>query len=78
MCLSENFFENFFLKFFKVSKLTPANAPSGKIKIVLWEISGLLNSINSSIIICSLLDSKNLSIDILGEIIFILKSSNSL
>ena len=74
MCLSENLFENISLKFFNLSKLTPANAPSGKTKIVFCELSGLLNSTNSSIIIPSLLYSKNLSIDILGEIIFTLKS----
>jgi len=78
VCLSENLFKNISLKCIKLFKLMPVNAPSGKIKILFFEISGLLNSINSSIIICSLLSSKNLSIDILGEIIFILKSSNSL
>ena len=74
MCLSENLFKNISLKFFNLSKLTPANAPSGKTKIVFCKLSGLLNSANSSIIILSLLYLKNLSIDILGEIIFILKS----
>jgi len=74
VCLFENLFENISLKFFKLSRSTPANAPSGKTKIVFCETSGLLRSINSSIIIFSLLYSKNFSIDILGEIIFILKS----
>ena len=76
MCLSENLFENISLKFFNLSKLTPANAPSGKTKIVFCELSGLLNSTNSSIIAFSLLCSKNLSMEILGEIIFIFKFLN--
>ena len=78
VCKSENLFENISLKLFNLFKLTPANAPSGKTKIVFWKISGLLNSTNSSIITFSLLYSKNLSIEMLGEIIFIFKFSNSL
>ena len=65
--LSEKFLENISLKLFNWSRLTPAKAPSGKIKTVLCEILGLLNSINSSIIASSLLGWKNLSIEIFGE-----------
>ena len=74
VCFSEYFLENIFLKLFNFSRLTPAKAPSGKIKIVFLDIFGSLNSINSSIKILSLLVSKNLSIVIFGEIILILKS----
>ena len=42
-------------KLFNLLRLTPAKAPSGKTKMVLCERLGLLNSINSSIIIPSLL-----------------------
>ena len=45
VCLSENFFENISLKLFNLLRLTPAKAPSGKTKIVLSKILGLLNSI---------------------------------
>ena len=75
---NKNLFENISSKLFNLSKLIPASAPSGKTKIVFWEISGLLNSTNSSIIAFSLLCSKNLSMENLGEIIFIFKFSNSL
>ena len=64
VCLFENLFKNISLKCIRLFKLTPAKAPSGKIKILFFEISGLLNSTNSSIIIFSLFCSKNLSIDI--------------